>query len=280
MNIIGYSKALYTTWVYYSPERILFDAGEGVSTMMNNKIYAIKHIFLTHGHVDHISGLWSLINTRNNAMGDRGKDLSIYYPKGNKGIEEYLTFIRKVNSDLRFNLNIYPIEDGSEIILRDSKQNKKFIRAFKVKHTQNEKSFGYHVFEERKKLKKEFQNLSQNEIAELAKLYGSDYITEKYNSKILTFSGDTYLLKKKDIEDTEILFHECTFLNKNDRKYNNHATIEDIVELVKDTKIKKLILYHISGRYLRKVESIISRYRYELENIELYYIKPDKLFKL
>ncbi|MBO8161587.1 MAG: MBL fold metallo-hydrolase [Thermosipho sp. (in: Bacteria)] len=280
MNIIGYSKALYTTWIYYSPERILFDAGECVSTLMNNKIYAIKHIFLSHGHVDHISGLWSLINTRNNAMGDRGKDLNIYYPKGNKGIEEYLSFIMKVNSDLRFNLNIFPVEDGDEILLRDSKQNKKFIKVFKVKHTQSEKSVGFHIYEVRKKLKEEFKNLSQDEITQLARQFGSEYITESYNSKILTFSGDTYLLKKEDVEDTEMLIHECTFLDKKDRKYNNHATIEDIVELIKGTKVKKLILYHISGRYLRKIDSIISKYKKELENVDVYYIKPDKLFKL
>ncbi|MDK2886077.1 MAG: ribonuclease [Thermosipho sp. (in: thermotogales)] len=280
MNIVGYSKALYTTWIYYSPERILFDAGECVSTLMNNKVYAIKHIFLSHGHVDHISGLWSLINTRNNAMGDRGKDLNIYYPKGNKGIEEYLNFIRKVNSDLRFNLKVFPIEDGEEIILRNSNQNKKFVKAFKVKHTQSEKSFGYHIFEERKRLKEEFRNLSQEDITKLARTYGSDYITEKYNSKILTFSGDTYLLNKTEVEDTEILIHECTFLNKEDRKYENHATIEDIVELVKGTKVKKLILYHISGRYSRKIDKIISEYKNEIGEIELYYVKPDKIFKL
>ena len=280
MNIIGYSKALYTTWIYYSPERILFDAGECVSTLMNNKVYAIKHIFLSHGHVDHISGLWSLINTRNNAMGDRGKDLNIYYPKGNKGIEEYLRFIQKVNSDLRFNLKIFPVEDGEEVVLRNSKQNKKFVKAFRVKHTQNEKSLGFHIFEERKRLKEKFKNLSQEEIIELARTKGSDFITTKYYSKILTFSGDTYLLKKSDIEDTEILFHECTFLNKEDRKYNNHATIEDIVELVKGTKIKKLILYHISGRYARKIDRVMAEYKNQIEEIELYYIKPDKLFKL
>ncbi|WP_121526993.1 MBL fold metallo-hydrolase, partial [Mesotoga sp. HF07.pep.5.2.highcov] len=72
-----FSKALYSTWILYRPERILFDVGEGISTILGNSVYAIKDIFLTHGHVDHISGLWGLINTRNTAMGDRNKQLRI-----------------------------------------------------------------------------------------------------------------------------------------------------------------------------------------------------------
>jgi len=34
MRIIAYSKALYSTWIYYSPDRILFDSGEGASTAL------------------------------------------------------------------------------------------------------------------------------------------------------------------------------------------------------------------------------------------------------
>ncbi|ONN26768.1 beta-lactamase [Thermosipho affectus] len=278
MNIIAYSKALYTTWIYYSPERILFDSGESVSTLLNNKIYAIKHIFLTHGHVDHISGLWSLINTRNNAMGDREKTLNIYYPKGNKGIKEYLEFIKKMNSDLKFKLGIFPLEEGEKIILRE-KSPKKYIVPFRVTHTYSEKSFGYHIFEVRKKLKREFQEFEQSKLAELAKKYGGDYISENFEKKILTVSGDTYLLKKEDIKDTEILFHECTFLKKEDRKYKNHAVLEDVLELVKDTNVKKLILYHISGRYGRRPEKYLEEYVNNL-NMEIYLVKPEKIFRL
>ena len=102
MEFIIKSKALYTTWVFYKPERVLFDAGEGVSYVLGNKIYGIEKIFLTHSHVDHIAGLWGIINTRNNAMGSRNKKLEIYYPKGSKDIVEYLEFIKKMNKGLRY----------------------------------------------------------------------------------------------------------------------------------------------------------------------------------
>jgi len=80
---------------------MLIDAGEGVSTVLGNSVFAVKDVFLTHGHVDHISGLWGLVNTRNNAMGDREKTLRIHYPLQNRRIESLLRFVMEMNPSLR-----------------------------------------------------------------------------------------------------------------------------------------------------------------------------------
>lgn len=277
LNFTVFSKALYSTWIYYSPERILFDAGEGVATMLNNKIYAIRHIFLTHGHVDHITGLWSIINTRNNAMGDREKPLTVYYPYGNQGIAIYADFLKKANSELRFELKFQPVKAEEKIFLRNSGAFTRYVQPFKVTHTYSEVSFGYHVIDVRKRLKQEYRNLPSEEISKIAIELGSDLITETYEKKVLTISGDTLLLKKEDIMDTEILFHECTFLKKEDRKFNNHASLDEIIELVKDTNIKTLVLYHISSRYVRMLENTIKKIR--LPNVQILYVHPEKIYE-
>lgn len=70
------------------------------------------------------------------------------------------------------------------------------------------------------------------------------------------------------------------FFRKEDRKYKNHAVLEDILKLVKGTSIKKLILYHISGRYGRRPEKFLEEYKEEINGIEVFIVKPDKIFKL
>ncbi|MCX7653448.1 MAG: MBL fold metallo-hydrolase [Fervidobacterium sp.] len=277
MNFTAFSKALYSTWIYYSPERILFDAGEGVATMLSNKIYAVKYVFLTHGHVDHIAGLWSVINTRNNAMGDREKPLFVYYPEGNRGIEMYADFLKRSNSELRFELKFIPVKHGEKIFLRNSGSFTRYVKPFIVNHTFSEISFGYHVIDVRKRLKEEYRKLSVQDISRLAKELGSEKITESYEKKILTISGDTILLRKEDIVDTEILFHECTFLKKEDRKFNNHASLEEVVELVKDSNIKTLVLYHISSRYVKGLEKAIRKIN--IPGTDITYVHPEKIFE-
>ncbi|GAI29055.1 unnamed protein product, partial [marine sediment metagenome] len=92
-----YSKALYSSWLYYNADRILFDAGEGASSVLGNKTFAIKRVFLSHGHADHIAGLVSLVNIRNNAMGDKEKELIVYYPKDNYLVSEMMSFLGRTN---------------------------------------------------------------------------------------------------------------------------------------------------------------------------------------
>ncbi|WP_448375014.1 MBL fold metallo-hydrolase [Fervidobacterium sp.] len=277
MNITAFSKALYSTWIYYSPERILFDAGEGVSTMLSNKIYAVKRIFLTHGHVDHIAGLWNIINTRNNAMGDREKPLTVYYPAGNRGIELYADFLKRANSELRFKLEFVPLKEGDKISLRDAESTNRYILPFSVNHTYSETAFGYHVIEVRKRLKEEYRSLPKDEITNLVKTLGNEQITETYEKKVLTVSGDTILLKREDISDTEILFHECTFLKREDRKFNNHASLDEVIDLVKDANVQTLVLYHISSRYIRSIERTLKKVN--VPGTKILFVHPERIFE-
>lgn len=243
---------------------------------MANRIYAIKYIFLTHGHVDHISGLWTIINSRNNSMGDREKPLTIYYPKGNNAVEEWLQFIVKVNGDLRFELNCVPISAGQKIFLRQAGSFARYIVPFKVKHTQYDQSFGYNVIEVRRRLKEEYKNLSESEITRLSKEIGQDGITESYEKKVLTISGDTYGIDPIDALESEILLHECTFLRKEDRKMNAHASLDEVLQIAKEARIKKLILYHISTRYSGKIEKHLKNLNEE--SFEIFFVDPNELF--
>ncbi len=276
-----YSKALYSTWMYYSPDRMLIDCGEGASTYLGNKSFAVKRVFLTHGHADHIAGLWGLVNTRNNAMGDKEKSLEIYYPKGGRSIEEFLHFILKVNDDLKYNLSIKAIEIGEEIVLHRTGGVKRVIRPFRTHHTLNEVSCGYNIYEKRKRLKDQYRNLSQDEILDLIKKYGKEEITIDYEHKIFTISGDSTAISIDDAYETDLLIHESTFLNENDRKGNNHSSIKEVLKLAESAKVKSVILYHISTRYEKNIKRYVNKAIEDLNiDIPVMYVHPSKIFTL
>lgn len=283
MEIKIFSKALYSTWVIYKPERILFDVGEGISTLLGNSVYGIKTIFLTHGHVDHLSGLWGFINTRNAAMGDREKPMNVYYPEKNKAIEKFKDFILDMNPRLRYQVNFVSLCDSERIFLRSAGSFERSIVPFKTCHTANEKSFGYSIFEKRKKLKEEYSELEKSELIKIIKEKGRDEITDVYEKKILTISGDSHVLPLDKINNSETLIHECTFFKSTDRKNNNHTTIDELIDVIdKSVGVKRLILYHISGRYTNLVRKREAEFVeiFKSKGIELYIVHPDRLFCL
>ena len=281
MKLMISSKALYSTWMYYSPDRMLIDCGEGVSTYLGNKSFAVKRVFLTHGHADHIAGLWGLVNTRNNAMGDKEKELEIYYPKGGKSVEEFINFILKVNSNLKYNLKIKALDVEDEVILHRTGAAQRVIRPFSTHHTVSEKSFGYNIYEKRKRLKDEYRGLEQKEILKLVKKIGRDAITVEYEHKILTISGDSIPIAVEDAYETDLLIHEATFLDENDRRGNNHSSIKEVLELAKSAKVKAVILYHISTRYERSIRHLVNKAIKDVKiEIPVAYVHPSKVFTL
>lgn len=278
-----FSKALYSTWILYRPERILFDVGEGISTILGNSVYAIKDIFLTHGHVDHISGLWGLINTRNTAMGDRNKQLRINFPSGNRAIEAYLDFIIGMNPRLRYNMIINPLNIGDEVFLRTAGSFRRHVTPFRVKHTIGEISYGYHIYEERRKLKEAYSGLTSKEIARVVKEKGREEITDTYLKKIVTISGDTFALSPETVSYSETLLHECTFLVSKDRRNQNHSSIDEVIDTVRRSRgIERLILYHISGRYNSQIKKWHNIIKKELEDteIDVFLVHPEHVFEL
>lgn len=276
MEFIIQSKALYTTWVFYKPNRILFDAGEGVSNKLGNKIYSIEKIFLTHSHVDHIAGLWGLINTRNNAMGSRDKPLNLYYPENSIQIEKYLNFIDNMNNLLRYKLNIIPINVNDEIQISKNR----YIKPFKTRHSPKENSLGYQIIEIRTRLKNEYKNLDKKQIIELVKIKGKNKISENYLANILTISGDSLPIASDFAYNAEILLHECTFFNEKDRKIRNHTSIEELESLIEKSNPKKVIIYHVSSRYNLLINKMENKLRDKFKNIEIFIVHPEKITKL
>lgn len=52
------------------------------------------------------------------------------------------------------------------------------------------------------------------------------------------------------------------------------------MESVKAAGVKKVILYHISTRYIRQLKSVIKKYKEEMPDVEILYMDPRKVFEM
>lgn len=235
-NLISFSLALYSQWFYHKPTRCLFDAGEGVATSLGKKVFGIRHIFLTHGHEDHIAGISNLVNIRNLAGGDRDKPFTICYPKGDPWVNALFEYIEKKQSGLlRYPLYVQPLEPGDEVEIEGAKRPTR-VTAFEMEHARMRLCLGYEIEQERKVLD-EFTGEP----------------VQRYHP-ILWYSGDGSRPHHSPRGRADLAIHEATFLARDAGEAasvvdHRHATVETAVEWGAREDVKALILCHISDRY-------------------------------
>jgi ribonuclease Z len=277
----GFSRALFATWIYHKRFNILFDAGEGVSTGLFNKVFGIRRIFLSHGHADHIAGLVNLLNIRNLGAGDQTASLKIYHPENNKLIEILKEYLKKTQQGLSFGLDWIPLKSGETIELEDQK-SRIYVKTFKTKHSHKQLSLGYNVIEKRRRLKEEFSGLAQCEINALVIEKGRDAIAEDYDKILFTYGGDARPMNPDDFMGSSFLCHECTYLvNEDDeRDFQQHSIINEVFDVAEAAGVENLLLFHLSLRYTRdqvreKIEELVAKKKAKFKVIVLY---GDQLF--
>ena len=248
----GFSRGLYSSWFYYKPDRMLFDAGEGIIDRLSKKVYAIQRVLLSHGHEDHISGLPGLVNLRNLGAGARDKPLAVYFPKGDTWVEllrDYLT--KKQRKFLRYDLTWHAIEAGDVIDLGQPKRPRR-VEAFASDHRPSTVSLGYRIMEQRTSLMPEFASLSQAEVAALIRERGKDQVCQTRMHNIFTYSGDTKGLGADVAADADVLLHEATYFEEDCPDKCFHCTFERALAVARDARVKALVLFHASGGFVER----------------------------
>ena len=246
-------------------EILLFDCGEGTQRQFQKSKLSymqISKIFITHFHGDHFLGIPGLIQTMQ--LNDREIPLYIYGPKGiNELIVQLLTlgYFKP-----RYPIISHEVKHG-DILDFDEYS----ISVLKVKH--GIPALAYCLkekirpgkFDKPKALKigvPEGPLFSKLQQGKTIRLKNGRKITPKMvlgpprKGRKIVISGDTKPINDMIdfAKDADVLIHEATFNSELEEISNEygHSTAAQAAEIAKKSKVQKLVLVHISPRYLDK----------------------------
>lgn len=236
----------------------LWDCGEGCQReMMRNGIGygGVEAIFITHLHLDHVMGVFGLIETVR--MNTEREKITIFAPEG---FERMLAGISPTMGWEPSFLDIREMKEGELYKGKDYT-----ISGFHVKHQKRE-AFGL-VFQEDNKNKfhetkakklglkgrmfKEIQEKGKVKIGKkVVKLEDVSWVRKGMK---VVYSGDSIYDEgiAKIAKDADLLIHDSTFGDdlKDEAEMRGHATAKEAATIAKKAKVKQLVLTHIGARY-------------------------------
>lgn len=240
-QIMGFAGS-FASWFLHVPARVLFDAGEGITSRLRNRVFLPESVFLTHAHLDHISGLHSFLSARTSMRGDNNKPLTIYFPEGAEAaLQPLWQYIDTLLHEGSHRPDWRPMKAGDRIPARNWT-----VEAFATRH--GVPSLGYRILEPRTRLKSEFERCLPDEIRQLRQ--SGTVVKEDVEHVLFAFTGDTGPgLDTALFQKADVLLHESTFLNPADREGLLHSTMAEAFDLAAQADVRQLVLYHFSQRY-------------------------------
>ncbi|MUU77384.1 ribonuclease Z [Winogradskyella endarachnes] len=242
----------------------LIDCGEGTQVELRRnkvKFSRIKHIFISHLHGDHYFGLIGLINTF--SLLTRLTELHIYGPKGLK--EVVLLQMKLSGGWTQYQLIFHELNSKhSELIYEDDKvqvhtiplKHRIYTNGFLFKEKENERKLDINMVNEAnidmayyRKLKQGFDVVNEDGV-----LISNQKVTkDPVPAKSYAYCSDTVYNEEMlpIIEDATVLYHESTFLEKDEARCEptKHSTAKQAATIAKKANVDTLILGHYSTRY-------------------------------
>ncbi len=250
-TVEGYSRAAVQSYWRVPELRIGFDLGAQPWDFMGTGMW-----FVSHMHLDHCASLPVYVARRRMMKMDPPV---IYLPEhAVDPMHQVLRLFSRMDRS-RMPCELIAAKPGDEIELT----REHVVSVVETKHTVP--SLGFIVWERRRKLKLEYQNLPGDKIRDI-RLSGVD-VSEERRSPFLAYLGDSTpdgLDNNPAMYDAEILIAEMTFVSPGHRKDKihkfGHMHLDDYVERRDRFKNEVLIAAHASTRYHeRQVREFVAR---------------------
>jgi ribonuclease Z len=232
----------HSNWIFSPEYDFMIDAGEGAASSVGiGRLAALKNLFITHPHWDHVAGLFQILNLRRRQ--DLRIPMSIWHPPSKK-----LENIRKIIG-AGYNWNV--VSPGERVRISE----KLIIEPFRVKHRESY-ALGFKCWESRFRRKAEYEKFSSSEISNMIQTHRiankkPPEINEPYEAHIFTHTGDTEPLDPALLGSPEILLHDSTYLPGMEAEAikKGHSTLGHALEAKRATGARALVALHLSPQH-------------------------------
>ncbi len=240
LTIEGYSRAAVQSYWRIPELKIGFDLGAQPWSFMGTETW-----FVSHAHLDHIVALPVYV-ARRRMM--KMEPPTIYLPpQAINPVQEILRQWTRLDRG-RMPCQLKPLHAGEEVEL----SRELVVTVSEMKHSVP--AFGFVVWERRRKLKAEYQELPGHAIRDL-RLAGTEVTTER-RTPLLAYAGDTApagLDRCPAMYQAKVLICEMTFVSPQHRKEKihkfGHMHLDDFLDRRDKFQNELIIASHLSTRY-------------------------------
>ena len=251
-------------------ETLLFDCGEGTQRQMMRYgvSFAVRDVFFTHFHADHLLGLTGLVRTL--GLQDRTDPLRLYGPRGARRVLEHALAVGIERN--KFPVQIEELAPGDRVSRQDydvvaveADHRAPTLAYVLVEHTRLGRFQPERVRELGVPEGPLWGRLHRGETVDLPdgrRVGPTDLVGPPRPGRKVVISGDTRPspVIGAAAAGADLLVHEATFSAEESEKADltGHSTAADAAGIAREAGVRRLILTHISARYTREAPELLA----------------------